>query len=213
MRCFNFDISMMYLSLRLFICLISYFKGKFSILIWRAPMCNCEKVSPLPRRKDITRSWDLVWSPHSWGLIANTTAIIRSNQFSLFMYIMSLTCYFGSFDEVMVSSLTMWTLSAPENDLWFYFTVENLGCVSSGRRKKDMLWCYALIDFYAVQLLFVDKYCKKAEIMASHNFWIWRMVSPLRVMEDICLVNYNAWEYLSGELRSGHLIISAEGWS
>ena len=44
--------------------------------------------------------------------MAKTTEIIRSNPFSLFMYVISLTIDFGDFDEGMVSSLTELTLSA-----------------------------------------------------------------------------------------------------
>ena len=38
-------------------------------------------------------------------------------------------------------------------------------------------------------------------------------MSPYRVMNDRCLVNFDAWGYLYGDLRSGHFMISAEGWS
>ena len=45
-------------------------------------------------------------SPPSWILTAKTAAIRRSNPLSLFMYVTSLTCDFGAFDEEMVVSLT-----------------------------------------------------------------------------------------------------------
>ena len=60
-------------------------------------------------------SWDLGPSYNSWGIMANTIKIWKSNQLSLFMYVMSLICDFGAFDEVIVSSLTIWSLSALEN--------------------------------------------------------------------------------------------------
>ena len=47
--------------------------------------------------------------------MAKTTAIRRSKAFSSFMYIASLTCDFGDFDEKMVVSLTRCTMSALEN--------------------------------------------------------------------------------------------------
>ena len=45
-------------------------------------------------------------SPPIWLIMANTTAIRRSDPFSLLMYVMSLTCDVGAFDEGVVSSLT-----------------------------------------------------------------------------------------------------------
>ena len=48
------------------------------------------------------------------------------------MYVMSLTCDFGDFEEGIVLSLTEWTLSAIDNDLYLYFSVENLVYVSNG---------------------------------------------------------------------------------
>ena len=77
------------------------------------------------------------------------------------MYVMSLACNFGDFDEDLVLSLTRWTLSDINNASYFYSGVENLGCVSDGRRNLQMLWCSDLIYLYGGQILFVDKYCKK----------------------------------------------------
>ena len=39
--CFNFDSSMMYLPVRLFVFLVSSCNRKFSLLIWRALRCSC----------------------------------------------------------------------------------------------------------------------------------------------------------------------------
>ena len=50
-------------------------------------------------------------SPPSWGIMSNTTAIIISNPYSLFVYVISLTCNFGAFYEGMVLSFTRLTLS------------------------------------------------------------------------------------------------------
>ena len=71
----------------------------------------------------------------SWGLMTNTTAITRSTSLSLFMYVMSLKCYFGAFDEEMVVSLTRLTLTALENTPKFSFAVAYLECVSGGKRN------------------------------------------------------------------------------
>ena len=37
-----------------------------------------------------------------------------------------------------------------------------------------------------------------------------RVLTP-RVVNDRCLVNCGTWESFSGDLRNGHLVISAEG--
>ena len=42
------------------------------------------------------------------------------------MYVMSLTCDFGTIEEEIVSPLTILTLSATDNASWFYFSGENL---------------------------------------------------------------------------------------
>ena len=109
-------------------------------------------------------------STPSWGLMAKTTAIRRSKQLSLFMYVTILTYDFDVFDEDMEVSLTICTLSALENASKFSFAVAYLGCVSGGRINLDMLWCSALSFFHGGQILFVDRYYQKAEIMAPHNF-------------------------------------------
>ena len=145
--------------------------------------------------------------------MTKTTEIRRSKPMSLFMYVMSLTCDFGAFDEDIVVYLTIWTLSAIESSSLFSFSMEYLGCVSGGRRNLETFWCSALSYLYGGHLLFVDKDWRKSEIMASHHFWIWRRVSPSRVKNDRFLVNWDAWEWKSGDFRRGHLIISAGGWS
>ena len=68
-----------------------------------------------------------------------TTEIIRSDSFLLLMYVMSFTCDFGTFEEGIVSPLRGLTLSATDNASWFYFSGENLGCVSGGNKKEYML--------------------------------------------------------------------------
>ena len=72
-----------------------------------------------------------------------------------------------------------------------------------------MMFCLDI--FYAGQLLFVDKDVQKSEIMAYHPFNIRRRVLPSRFIGDICLVNCDVREYVSGDLRSGYVMISAEG--
>ena len=84
--------------------------------------------------------------------------------------------------------------------------MEDLGCVSGGKRNEYMLLCSALRYFYAVQIFFVDKDYQKAEGMASHHFLIRRRMSPSIVMENICLVNCDAWGNILGHFRSGHLM-------
>ena len=51
-----------------------------------------------------------------------------------------------------------------------YFPVANLVWVSGGRLKEDILLFCDLRYFYACQILFVDKYCQKAESMTSRRF-------------------------------------------
>ena len=148
-----------------------------------------------------------------WGIMSKKTAIIRSKPFLLFRYVMILTHDFGDFYEGMVISLTIWTLSVLENASTFSFAVPYLESLSRGRKSLDMLWCSALILLCSGHLLFVDRDWKKAEIMAPHHFWSWRRVLPSRVMDEIFLVNCDAWELKHVELRSGHLMISADGWS
>ena len=190
-----FDSSMMNFPFKLLICPVLSCNRKISLLIWIYLRWNRGMVSHPPRRKYIERSWALVPSTPSWGITEKTIEMRRSNKLSLFMYVMSLTCNFGDFDEYMVLSLTRWTLSAIDNASYLYFAVANLGCVSGGSINLDIFWCSALSDLYEGQILFVGKYLQKVKIMASHNFWIWRSVSPFRVMNGICLVNCDAWGY------------------
>ena len=75
----------------------------------------------------------------SWGFMAKTAEIIRSNTLSSFMYVMSFICDFGAFCEAMLLSLTRLTLINLDNASWFSFSVANLGCVTGWRRKLDML--------------------------------------------------------------------------
>ena len=156
--CYKFYRYMVHFPVRLLIFPVLSSNRKLSLLIWRPLRWNCGIVSPSPRKKDITRSWGLSPSNPSWGLMTNTTAITRSTSLSLFMYVMSLKFYFGAFDEDMVLSLTRWNISSIENFSWFYFTVENLGYMSGGRRSLEMLWCSDLSDLYGGQLLFVGEY-------------------------------------------------------
>ena len=55
-------------------------------------------------------------STPSSGIMENTTSIRRPNTSLLFMYVMSLTCDFGDFEEGIVSSLTILNMSALDND-------------------------------------------------------------------------------------------------
>ena len=59
--------------------------------------------------------------------------------------------------------------------------------------------------------------CFLTEIGRSHNEWHQfflnlRRVSPSIVMCDRRLVNCEACEWKYGDLRSGHVVISDEGW-
>ena len=47
--------------------------------------------------------------------------------------------------------------------------------------------------------------------MAFRKKIIWSRVLSSRVVNDRCLVNCGTWESFSGDLRNGHLVISAEG--
>ena len=91
-RCLNFDISVVYLPVRLLICPVLSSNRIFSHLIWRALRWNCGRFFPSATQKEITGSWDLGPSFPSWGIMTKTTAIRRSNPFSFFVYVMSLTC-------------------------------------------------------------------------------------------------------------------------
>ena len=88
---------MMYLPVRLLVCTVWSCISSSSLMIVRSLMWNSGIFYPSPRQKGITRSWYLGPSTPSWGLMANTTAIIKSNPLSLFMYTMSLTCDFWCF--------------------------------------------------------------------------------------------------------------------
>ena len=147
-RCFNFDSFMMYLHVRLLIFPVLYYNRKSVLLIWRGMRWNYIRVSPSPRRNEITRSWDLGPILLSWGIIIKTTEIIRWKPLSLFMHVMSLPWNFGDIYEDMLLSLTRLTMSALEYDSWLYFAVVNLGFVSGGRRSLEMVWCYDLGDLY-----------------------------------------------------------------
>ena len=61
---------------------------------------------------------------------------------------MSLTCYFGAFDDDMVVFLTRWTLSALENASIISFDAAYLECVSGGKRNLVMLQFSALRFLY-----------------------------------------------------------------
>ena len=54
----------------------------------------------------------------------NMTAIRRSNLFSMFMYVMILTCDLGTLDEGIVSSLARITWSALKNASHFSYALE-----------------------------------------------------------------------------------------
>ena len=62
--------------------------------------------------------------------------------------------------------------------------------------KWEYKWRYIIIwrfkKFYAVKILFFDRYWQKAEQIASHNFWSWMRVPHSRFVEDVCLVNCDA---------------------
>ena len=73
------------------------------------------------------------------------------------MYVISLTCYFCAFDEGMVLSLTILNMRVLDNASSFSFAKANLGSVSGGRRKYDMLWCFALRYSYYGQIFFLIK--------------------------------------------------------
>ena len=49
------------------------------------------------------------------------------------MYVIRLSFYFGALYEGIVSSLTRWNQSAPDNASWFSFDIENLVSVSNAR--------------------------------------------------------------------------------
>ena len=99
--CFNFEGSVMYLTVGLLIFPAPSCNRKISLLILRALRWNCGRVSPSPRQNEIKRSWALVPSYPSLVVAVKitTTTTTRSNPLSLFMYIMSFTCYFGAFGE------------------------------------------------------------------------------------------------------------------
>ena len=164
---------------------------------------------PSSRQMGITRSWDFGPNPLRWGIMLKTIAIRISNPLSWCMWVKSFTFDFGAFDDEMAVYLTRWTLSSLENSSKFSFAVMYFELLSCWRRNLVMSCCSALSLLYDVQILFVDRGWYKAEIMASHNFWSWRRVSPSRVMGDSCLVNCEACEWKYSDLRSGHWFISA----
>ena len=96
-----------------------------------------------------------------------------------------------------------------DNAWWFYFYVSDFGWVS-GERKKLMKKSSALNYLYVGQLLFFDRGWKNADQMESHHLWSWSRVSPSRIRKDKCLVSFDICEDLSGDFRSGHLVISAD---
>ena len=115
-RCFNVDSYMMYLLVRLFICPVSSFNRKISLLTCTSLTWNFGRVSPSLRRKDINRAWAFGQSTPSWGIVAMTTVIRMPKIWSIFMYVIILTYDFGALEQTIVSSLTKWTRSAPDND-------------------------------------------------------------------------------------------------
>ena len=202
----------MYFPVRLLICTVYSLINTSSLLIVRALKWKYGRGFPSPRRKGITRYWDLVLSTLSWGFMNKITVIRSSNPFPYCMWVTSLTCDFGAFDDDMVVFLKIWTLSALENDSKLSFTVIYLEWVSGWRRSLVTSQFSAFSFSYSGHVLFVDRYWQNIEWMASHYFWSWRDVYPYRVMCDRCLVSYEACEWKYGDLRSGNLFISAEGW-
>ena len=77
-RCFSFDISTIYLPVRLLICPVWSLINTSLFLITRALRWKYGICYPSPRQKDITRSWSLGPIPPSWGLTEKTTLIRRS---------------------------------------------------------------------------------------------------------------------------------------
>ena len=95
--------------------------------------------------------------------------------------------------------------------LIFSFDVMNLA-YSSGRITKEYSWLSSYeIYLYAGKIFLVDRYWQKIEQMASHHFLIWRRLSPSRITEGIFLLNFDTCKYLSGDLRSDHLMILSQG--
>ena len=84
------------------------------------------------------------------------------------MFVTSLTCDFGAFDDEIVVSLTTLTLSALENASKFSFAVTYFKRVSGGRINLVISQFSALSFLYGGQLLFVDRYWQKAQRMAPH---------------------------------------------
>ena len=114
--------------------------------------------------------------PPSWGLVTNSTSIIRSDPMLLFMYVIILKFDFGDFGEGMVSSLTIWTLSYFENASYFSCNVDIYDVFLV--RGKSKICCDVLVWGIYMLYSFFDKNWQKAESMASNHFWILRMVSP-----------------------------------
>ena len=71
------------------------------------------------------------------------------------MYVMSLICDCGALEEGIVSYLTIWTRNDTDDNSYFYFDVANLGWVSGGRMKEDILWFLAMGNVYSGKILFL----------------------------------------------------------
>ena len=137
-RCFIFGSSIIYFPVSLLICTVWYFTNTSSLLIERDLRWKYGRVSTSPRQKGITRSRALGPSHPIWGIMDKTNTIRISNPLSYYMWVTILTCDFGAFDDDMVVSLTIWTLSDLENASNFTFAVIYLEWVSGGRRNLVM---------------------------------------------------------------------------
>ena len=73
------------------------------------------------------------------------------------MFVTSLTCDFGAFDDEILVSLTILTISALENASKFSFAVTYFKRVSGGRINLVMSQFSALGFLYGGQILFVDR--------------------------------------------------------
>ena len=84
-RWFSFEIYIMCLPLRLFVCPVLSFNRYITLRTWIALISNSGSNSHSPRQNEITRSCALGTIPLIWGLMVNNTSIWRSNSFSIFM--------------------------------------------------------------------------------------------------------------------------------
>ena len=121
----------------------------------------------------------------------------------------SFTCNFGDFEKLIVVFFTRWNWRALENIWYFSFAVDE--CVVG--YFFDRVQSVSLSDLYTCHPFFVDRHWKNADLMESHNFLKLKYSVSFKVKAGQMFCKLQLMWIFSGDFRSGHFMIPADGSS